>query len=41
MIKSFFKKCKEIWNRITKLIGINNVLDFVRTYSNDDEFIMA
>ena len=39
--KELFKKCKEIWNRITKLIGINNVLDFVRTNSNDNEFIMA
>ena len=36
-----FKKCKEIWNRITKLLGINNAPDFVRTNSNDDDFIIA
>ena len=29
--KELFKKCREIWNRITKLIGINNAPDFVRT----------
>ena len=39
--KELFKKCKEIWNRITKLLGINNAPDFVRTNSNDDDFIIA
>ena len=40
--KELFKKCREIWNRITKLIGINNTADFVRTTLSDgDEFIMA
>ena len=39
--KKLLKKCREIWNRITKLIGINNAPDFVRTNSDDDEFIMA
>ena len=29
--KDFFYKCREIWNKITELIGINNALDFVRT----------
>ena len=39
--KELFKKCREIWHRITKLIGINNALDFVKTNANDDEFIMV
>ena len=39
--KEIFKKCREIWNRINKLIGINNAPHFVRTTLNDgDEFIM-
>ena len=38
--KELFKKFRKIWNRITKLIGINNTPDFVRTTSNGDEFIM-
>ena len=39
--KELFKKFRKIWNRITKLIGINNTPDFVRTTSNGDEFIIA
>ena len=39
--KDFFYKCREIWNKITELIGINNALDFVRTNFYDDEFIIA
>ena len=39
--KEFFYKCREIWNKITELIGINNALDFVRTNFYDDEFIIA
>ena len=38
--KEFFRKCREIWNKITELIGINNPRDFVETDS-DDEFIMV
>ena len=39
--KEFFKKCREIWDKITESIGINNPIDFVETNSNyDDEFIM-
>ena len=39
--KEIFKKCREIWNRINKLIGINNAPHLVRTTLNDgDEFIM-
>ena len=39
--KDFFYKCREIWNNITELIGINNALDFVRTNFYDDEFIIV
>ena len=44
--KEFSRKCKEIWNKITELIGINNPRDFVETDSDyddddDDEFIMV
>ena len=39
--KDFFYKCREMWNKITELIGINNALDFVRTNFYDDEFIIA
>ena len=39
--KEFFRKCREIWNKITELIGINNAPDFVETTLDDgDEFIM-
>ena len=37
-----FRKCREIWNKITELIGINNAKDFVKTNLDDgDEFIMV
>ena len=41
--KEFFRKCREIWNKITELIGINNPGDFVGTTLDDDadEFIAA
>ena len=40
--KELFRKCREIWNKITELIGINNAPDFVETTSDDgDEFIMV
>ena len=39
--KEFFKKCREIYNKITELISINNTPDFVRTNFYDDEFIIA
>ena len=39
--KELFKKCREIWNRITKLIGVNNAPDFVWTDFYNNEFIMA
>ena len=39
--KELFKKCREIWNKIIELVGINNAPDFVRTDSDDDEFIIA
>ena len=40
--KEHFRKCGEIWNKITELIGINNAQDFVETTLDDgDEFIMV
>ena len=40
--KELFRKCREIWNKITELIGINNAPDFVETTLDDgDEFIMV
>ena len=39
--KELFKKLREIWNRINKLIGINNARNFVQTTLDDgSEFIM-
>ena len=39
--KELFGKCREIWNKITELIGINDPRDFVETDSDydDDKFI--
>ena len=34
--KEFFRKCREIWNKIIELIGINNPGDFVETALDDD-----
>ena len=41
--KELFRKCREIWNKITELIGINNPRDFVETDldCDDDELIMV
>ena len=39
--KEFFRKCREIWNKIIELIGINNPIDFVDADGDPDEFIMA
>ena len=38
----FFRKCREIWNKITELIGIDDPTDFVQTTLDNDEgeFIM-
>ena len=40
--KELFRKCREIWNKINELIGINDPRDFVETALDDDEdeFIM-
>ena len=40
--KELFRKCREIWNKINELIGINDLIDFVETTLDDDadEFIM-
>ena len=37
--KECFRKCREIWNKIIELIGINNPIDFVKTDDVDNEFI--
>ena len=41
--KEFFRKCREIWNKIIELIGTNSLGDFVDTTLDDDadEFITA
>ena len=39
--KEFFRKCREIWNKIIELIGINNAKDFVKTALDGYEFIMV
>ena len=39
--EELFKKCKKIWNKVTKLIGINNAPGFAKTNSNGEESIMA
>ena len=41
--KELFRKCREIWDKIIELIGINNPRDFVETTLDDeaDEFITA
>ena len=44
--KELFEKIREIWNKIIKLMFINNALDFVQATlddddDDDDEFIMA
>ena len=40
--KELFRKCREIWNKFTELIGINNAQDFAETTLDDgDEFIMV
>ena len=39
--KGFFRKCREIWNKITELIGINDIPGFVETTLDDDEFIIV
>ena len=35
----FFQTIKEIWNRITELIGIKNAPDFVQNNLYDEEYI--
>ena len=39
--KEFFRKSREIWNRITDLIGINHTRDLAETDSDYDKFIMV
>ena len=40
--KNLFRKSREIWNKITESVGVNNAQDFVETTLGDgDEFIGA
>ena len=39
--KEFFRKRREIWNKIIELIGINNLIDFAEVDDNANEFITA
>ena len=41
--KELFKKCREIWNKIIELIGINSAKDFVKNTIDykANEFIMV
>ena len=39
--KEFSRKCREIWNKIIQLVGLNNPIDFVDADDDADEFIMA
>ena len=41
--KELFKKFREIWNKIIKLIGVNNANDFAKNIIDDnaDEFIVV
>ena len=38
--RELFRKCREIWNKINELLGIDDPTDFVRTTLYDDEFFM-
>ena len=40
--KELFKKCREIWNKITELIDIDDPTDFIETNldHDEDQFIM-
>ena len=39
--KEFFRKCIEIWDKIIKLIGINNHIYFLKADEDNELFIMA
>ena len=40
--KELSRKCREIWNKITELVCINDIPDFVETTLDDDgEFIVV
>ena len=41
MIKNFFSKCIEIWDKIIELIGINNHIYFFEADEDDELFIMV
>ena len=39
--KDFFRKCREIRNKIIELISVNNPIDFVEVDDDSNEFITA
>ena len=39
--KEISRKCREIWNKIIELIGINKLIDFVNVDDDVGEFITA
>ena len=39
--KEISRKCREIWNKIIELIGINNPIDFANVDDDVGEFITA
>ena len=39
--KEFFRKCVEIWDKITELIGMNNHTYFLKADEDNELFIMA
>ena len=39
--EKLFKKCREVWNKIIELTGVNNAKDFVENTTDDDEFIVV
>ena len=40
--KELFRKCREIWDKINELIGINNPRGFVEiSLDDDDQFVMV
>ena len=41
MIKNFFRKCIEIWDKIIELIGINTHIYFLKVDDDDELFIVA
>ena len=39
--EELFRKLRQIWNKIIKLIGIDNAPDYIKTMNDHDQFIMV